>query len=189
MTSPSFVLLPGALLPGRSYVFTLNATDPVGTTSADVPLSVARAPRGLRGAPLGTVSAFVSGGVGSTTDGLAFVTVFTISASSWADEDGPLLYQFQYVMNPGGDAAAPAANASALGLPAAAVAAAATPPLAVILSPFSTADTLSGITFPAGLEVREQNISVQLCVPACGRPVVVLHKLLLRTPSSEQPRV
>lgn len=158
MNRSSLVILPGALLPGRSYVFTLNATDPVGSNSADVPVTTARAPRGLRGAAVGSVSAVVSGGVGSTTRGIAFITVFSLSASNWADEDGPLLYQFQYIMNPvDSSGMPPAAPQAGTGEPGA------IPPLAVILSPFSRLDSLSGVTFPAGLEARERNITVQLC--------------------------
>lgn len=158
VSSPSLVvLLPGALRQGASYVFTLNATDPAGTATAELPVSVARAPRGLRGAPVGSVAAAVQGGVGTTANGVAFVTVFSLSAAGWADEDGPLLYQFQYTMS---------SSSSSTG--AGAAAADAAPPLPVILAPFQRADSLSGVSFPAGLESAERVITVQLCAITPG---------------------
>lgn len=173
VTSPSLVILPGALQPGKSYVFLLNATDPVGTALAEVAVAVATAPHGVRGAALGSVSAVVAGGVGgSSAEGVAFATVFTLSASGWADEDGPLLYQFQYIMNAPGSAAAAADAPGAV------------PALPVVLAPFQPLDTLSGVTFPAGHEAAERSITVQLCAArrrALRRSAVMLVlRVLLR---------
>lgn len=160
LTTASLVLLPGALPPGSSFVFLLTATDPVGSVSAEVSLTSARAPRGLRGAAAGSIAAVVAGGVGNTAEGVAFATVFTLSASNWADEDGPLLYQFQYVVKPPTDASALGADAAALG---------AVPALPVTLAPFQPLDTLAGVTFPAGHESAYRTIVVQLC--AAPRPL------------------
>lgn len=98
-TAPAALLLlkPGALLPGIAYEFTLRATDPGGTASAAVPVVTAGAPRGDDGTPLGSLSAAAAGvAQGSGGAGTAFVTAFTLRATHWLDEDGPLLYQFQY---------------------------------------------------------------------------------------------
>lgn len=90
VTSASLVLAPGALSPGAAYAFQLNATDAYGAGSATVAVVASRAPRGVYG-PVGALA--VSPLVGS-----ALSTPFQLSATDWVDEDGPLSFQYSYLL-------------------------------------------------------------------------------------------
>lgn len=92
LTSQSFVLAPGALAPGATYVFQLSAADSYGRGSASVTVPVSRAPRGAAGdGTLGALSV-------TPASGAALSTAFQFAASGWADEDGPLSYQYAYLL-------------------------------------------------------------------------------------------
>lgn len=107
---------------------------------------VARAPRGARGEPgsVGAIIAKVAGGIGTARDGVAFATVFALSAADWAEEDLPLSYQYQYLLD--GDT------------------------VPTVLSQFQPSPSLPGITLPAGFDTRENNVTIQLCVASPKTP-------------------
>lgn len=187
--SAALVFSPGALLPGASYSFLLSATDATGTGSAEVSFTTAPVPRGLTGASsVGTLTVTVAaasgGGAANDTSGLvstrrvalprasrsaaaaassaadapqpqgvAFSSRFELRASAWADGagDGPLLYQFQYSLSDDGGARP------------------------VVLSGFRPEEALSGVVLPAGLESRDGEITLQLCVASQTFPPGLQH--------------
>lgn len=170
--STSLVLRPGVLAPGEAYAFAMRARDSGGAAQAEVPVPVARVPYGNRGAapsgtPIGSLVARLDAGAGSPTTaalgGVAFVTVFSLSAEGWVDEDGPLQFQFQYVLN-GQTATA-------------------------VLAPFQPSPLLQGVVLPAGFDFRENNVTLQLLVQnrygAIGGPAETTLRITL--PSLEEP--
>lgn len=109
LSAPVFAFRPNALLPRSKYVFNLTAEDIGGVAYAEVPLTTSGAPRGVGGAEVGRMDVSAAGPsapVPSPTaaaSGVAFSTLFTFSAADWSeDEDGPLLYQFQYTIEGAG---------------------------------------------------------------------------------------
>lgn len=96
---PSLVLAPGALEPGATYVFRLSALDSYGPGRATITVPVSRAPRGADGSPLGQASV-------SPAQGFGLQTPFSLSATGWLDEDGPLSFQWSYLL-PGSQRAVP----------------------------------------------------------------------------------
>ncbi|KAK3256764.1 hypothetical protein CYMTET_34118, partial [Cymbomonas tetramitiformis] len=77
------VLRAGSLTPGATYLFTLTATDSVGTSSAKVAVEVNTAPAG------GQIMV-------SPLSGTALATEFSFMASDWVDSDQPLWYKYSY---------------------------------------------------------------------------------------------
>lgn len=155
VTSTSFVFKPNALEPGATYRFALYASDPGGTSFAEVEVPVSTAPHGLGGpGTLGALSAAATGGPGNGTQaspGVAFATVFRLAAAGWAEQDdGPLLYQFQYVVL-GQQQAADGGGGGGGGAPA-----------PVVLAKFQPGKTLSGVTLPAGLDAAGNIVQLQL---------------------------
>lgn len=155
VTSPSLVLKPGALAPGETYRFNLTAVDAGGTASAEVTVPTAGAPRGLSGP--GSLGNFIavatttagSGGDGVPSPAVAFATTFMLSASGWLDEDGPLLYQAQYIVE--GQATSSAGDA------------------AVVLARFQPGNRIAGVTLPAGLDANDNRVVLQLCARLIAR--------------------
>lgn len=91
LTSQALVLAPNALSPGATYAFLLSAFDSYGAGRATISVPVSRAPRGVGGSALGSLAV-------SPLAGAALGTSFQFSASGWLDEDGPLSYQYQYLL-------------------------------------------------------------------------------------------
>lgn len=103
LSSESFVLKAGALLPGTAYAFNLRAADIGGESTAEVAFTTAPSPGSNLGnaGGLGAAAPFRSQQDG-TPAGVAFATVFTISARGWVPQgDGPFLYQVSFVDSSG----------------------------------------------------------------------------------------
>jgi hypothetical protein len=81
LTNQILVMAPNALAVGTSYRFRLEASDGRGTGAAEVDVTVNTPPSS------GSVSI-------SPSSGMAISTEFTITASSWVDDDIPLTYAF-----------------------------------------------------------------------------------------------
>jgi hypothetical protein len=154
VSSQSLVLKPGALFAGQTYRFTLNAQDAAGSAVAEVGVVTAAAPRGTGPGSLGllnvTAAPPAANETGARGDGSAaapagaFSTAFTLTASGWLDEDGPLLYQFQYAIE---------GQRAADGSPA--------PP--VVLLRFQPGPAVAGVTLPPGLSDFGDRVTLQLC--------------------------
>ena len=139
-------LLPGALQPGASYVFTIRATDANGQASRDVRVDTLAVPTG------GVLNV-------SSPTGYALNTSFTLVTSNWTDGNVnatglPLQYLFSYTVT------------GAAGVDS-------TP---VLLSAYSGAPTLSGVLLPAGnvtLRVVAQNALGAVCLAPATAQVSV----------------
>lgn len=96
LSSQSLVVLPGALRPGASVRFRLDATDSGGSSFAEVVVPVSGVPVGTNSRPAGTVSV-------SPLSGFGLSTAFTLAAQDWTDSDLPLFFAFAYSVD-GSDA-------------------------------------------------------------------------------------
>lgn len=138
LASSSLVFRPNALQPGTTYSFALVARDASGNSSARVTINTSPKPHGVLGrGAIGVIQA-------SAPSGVAFATKFSLSAGQWADEDGPLEYQYEYTVDSpdgGEEGSAP-----------------------VILSRFSPTAVLEDVTLPPGLSATGNTVNISLCV-------------------------
>lgn len=86
LTSGKLKIMGGALSAGSTYKLTLSVTDQYGSVASSALVIVNSPPTG------GVVDVL-------PLTGLAFATKFLMKASSWADEDLPLLYKFSFWKN------------------------------------------------------------------------------------------